>query len=131
MLLFSRIFGCFIKYSTWRPISRNFSNKETLNHSGGAIFLSTDGATIVCWHPPRTVPYASTRPFPRDLESLRAPASPLNIKLDKMMVEKQGGPTVLELTKAFGLPWQHFRPRPFTKKSSPYSWAPLRERKAL
>ncbi|TGZ58682.1 hypothetical protein CRM22_009498 [Opisthorchis felineus] len=29
----SRIFGCFIKYSNWRPIPRNFSNKEgTPNH---------------------------------------------------------------------------------------------------
>ncbi|GAA48754.1 hypothetical protein CLF_101994 [Clonorchis sinensis] len=103
MLPSSRIFGCFIKYSTGRPISRNFSSKEeTSNHRWALYFYLIN----IQW-------WSHLFIYRWSYHSLLA--SPKNrtvcIDKDKTMVEKQGGPTVLELTKAFGLPWQHFRPR--------------------
>ncbi|KAF5403450.1 hypothetical protein PHET_03014, partial [Paragonimus heterotremus] len=105
------------------------------------IVVSSDGATIVCWHPQKDISYESTKvsfdlkylfeAIPRDLDALKAPVSPLNIRIGSAINEARSGPTVLELSKAFGLPWQHFRPRAFTKRFSPYAWAPLRERKSL
>ncbi|KAA3671079.1 large subunit ribosomal protein L42, partial [Paragonimus westermani] len=109
----------------------SLSGNTSVKHRNPVIIVSSDGATIVCWHPQKDISYESTKAIPRDLDALKAPVSPLNIRLGSAINEARIGPTVLELSKAFGLPWQHFRPRAFTKRFSPYAWAPLRERKSL
>ncbi|KAF7259867.1 hypothetical protein EG68_02609 [Paragonimus skrjabini miyazakii] len=131
--------GIFIASPIYRRLSLNisrlsFSGNTSVKHRNPIIVVSSDGATIVCWHPQKDISYESTilsEAIPRDLDALKAPVSPLNIRLGSTINEARSGPTVLELSKAFGLPWQHFRPRAFTKRFSPYAWAPLRERKSL
>ncbi|CAL8106564.1 unnamed protein product [Calicophoron daubneyi] len=96
-----------------------------------AIVFSSDGATVMCWHPPLKVCYEDTKAIPMNAEQLRAPRSPLNVSMDTLPNANQYTPSVLDLSKAFGVPWQHFRPKRFENRFSPYVWAPLRERKSL
>ncbi|KAK4470647.1 hypothetical protein MN116_006181 [Schistosoma mekongi] len=107
------------------------SSKELIESGESAITLSPDGAVVVCWHPVRKVPYECTKPISHDIKSLRIPTSPLQINAVDTLVKKSAEPTIVELSKAFGVPWFHFRPRRNQKTRSPYFWAPFKERTSL
>ncbi|CAH8581624.1 unnamed protein product [Schistosoma haematobium] len=106
-------------------------SKELVESGESAITLSPDGAVVVCWHPVRKVPYECTKPISHNIKSLRTPASPLKINVPDTIIKNSTEPTVVELSKAFGVPWFHFRPRRSQKSRSPYFWAPLKERNNL
>ncbi|RTG88863.1 large subunit ribosomal protein L42, partial [Schistosoma bovis] len=99
-------------------------SKELVESSESAITLSPDGAVVVCWHPVR-------KPISHNIKSLRTPTSPLKINVPDTIIKNSAEPTVVELSKAFGVPWFHFRPRRSQKSRSPYFWAPLKERNNL
>ncbi|CAI2730141.1 unnamed protein product [Schistosoma spindalis] len=107
------------------------SSKELVESGESAITLSPDGAVVVCWHPVRKVPYECTKPISHNIKSLRTPTSPLKINVPDTIIKNSAEPTVVELSKAFGVPWFHFRPRRSQKSRSPYFWAPLKERNNL
>nr|CAH8856161.1 unnamed protein product [Trichobilharzia regenti] len=107
------------------------SSKELIESGESAITISSDGAVIICWHPAKTVPYECTRPISHDINSLRIPTSPLKINMTNSLSPEFKEPTVVELSKAFGVPWFHFRPRRSQKSFSPYFWAPIKERNSL
>ncbi|XP_018651840.1 putative mitochondrial 28S ribosomal protein S32 (S32mt) (MRP-S32) [Schistosoma mansoni] len=107
------------------------SSKELVESGESAITLSPDGAVVVCWHPVRKVPYECTKPISHDIKSLRTPTSPLKINVSDTIIKNSAEPTVVELSKAFGVPWFHFRPKRSQKSRSPYFWAPPKERNSL
>ncbi|CAH8523002.1 unnamed protein product [Schistosoma turkestanicum] len=107
------------------------SSKELIESGESAITISPDGAVVICWHPVRKVPYECTKPISHDVKSLRTPTSPLKINVPDTLIKSSAEPTVVELSKAFGVPWFHFRPRRIQKSRSPYFWAPLKERNSL
>ncbi|CAH8587065.1 unnamed protein product [Heterobilharzia americana] len=107
------------------------SSKELIESGESAITLSPDGAVVVCWHPVKTIPYECTKPISYNLKSLHIPTSPLNISVTDSLSNESAKPTVVELSKAFGVPWFHFRPRKCQKSYSSYFWAPIKERNSL
>ncbi|CAH8558544.1 unnamed protein product [Heterobilharzia americana] len=88
------------------------SSKELIESGESAITLSPDGAVVVCWHPVKTIH-----------------TNALNVT--DSLSNESAKPTVVELSKAFGVPWFHFRPRKCQKSYSSYFWAPIKERNSL
>ncbi|THD21496.1 hypothetical protein D915_007821 [Fasciola hepatica] len=123
-----------LPYSLSRLLAQ-FNSVRSLNQShksdSSMVVVSSDGATIVCWHPDKPVPYKLTKPITHNVEELKAPTSPLSISMRSLKTRDPRGPSVLELTKEFGVPWHHFRPRRYENTFSPYFWNPLRERRSL
>ncbi|KAJ8245404.1 hypothetical protein GJAV_G00270380 [Gymnothorax javanicus] len=68
------------------------------------IGVTSDGKTVVCYHPPIDVPYELTQPLPRP-DPLTNPAETheqvLKAHLSKEVLRDKQGPTIEELSKMF------------------------------
>ncbi|KAJ8007159.1 hypothetical protein DPEC_G00114650 [Dallia pectoralis] len=68
------------------------------------IGATSDGKTIVCYHPTEDVPYELTQPIPRP-DPLTNPAEThdqmLKVHLSREVLENKPAPTILELSKMF------------------------------
>ncbi|KAG7454603.1 hypothetical protein MATL_G00261400 [Megalops atlanticus] len=68
------------------------------------IGLTSDGKTVVCYHPSMDIPYELTEPIPRP-DPLTNPAEThdqvLKARLSKEVLQNKPGPTIEELSKMF------------------------------
>ncbi|XP_057711881.1 39S ribosomal protein L42, mitochondrial [Corythoichthys intestinalis] len=83
---------------------RDASNRSIDDCSDVEIGLTSDGKTVVCYHPPVDIPYELTQPIERPDPLCNPPETHeqvLKAHLSKEMPRNQKGPSVEELSKMF------------------------------
>ncbi|KAI7792068.1 putative 39S ribosomal protein L42 [Triplophysa rosa] len=73
------------------------------NNSNVEIGVTSDGKTIVCFHPSADVPYELTQPIPRPhaLNETETHDQVLKARLSKEVLHDKQAPTIEELSKMF------------------------------
>ncbi|XP_051890133.1 39S ribosomal protein L42, mitochondrial [Pristis pectinata] len=89
--------GCVCRKSTYVALPNDYNCKVELA-------LTSDGQTIVCYHPSVDIPYEHTKPIlrPSPVENKEETHDQvLKARLDKEVLRDKQGPTIDELSKMF------------------------------
>ncbi|XP_078276158.1 large ribosomal subunit protein mL42 [Rhinoraja longicauda] len=89
--------SCVCRKSTYTALPNDYNCKVELA-------LTSDGRTIVCYHPSVNIPYEHSKPIPRPSpvdNKEETHDQVLKARLDKEVLRDKQGPTIEELSKMF------------------------------